>query len=71
MTSRLATRQRNRSSLRPGRRAPPRRTPTAAYGDVATLAVSWRRTLAAENKSPATLDTYLRTVRLFTEFLDA
>lgn len=70
MTSRLATRQRNRFSLRPGRRAPPRRTPSVAYGDVATLAVSWRRTLAAENKSPATLDTYLRTVRLFTEFLD-
>ncbi len=29
------------------------------------------RELAAENKSPATLDTYLRTVRLFVEFLDA
>ena len=42
-----------------------------AFGDVATLAASWRRTLAAESKSPATLDTYLRTVRLFVEFLDA
>ena len=49
----------------------PHLNPPTAYGDVATLAVSWRRTLAAENKSPATLDTYLRTVRLFVEFLDA
>ena len=31
----------------------------------------WRRTLAAENKTPATLDTYLRTVRLFAQFLEA
>ena len=32
--------------------------------------MSWRRALAAESKSPATLDTYLRTVRLFVEFLE-
>ena len=32
--------------------------------------MSWRRTLAAENRSPATLDTYLRTVRLFVQVLD-
>ena len=50
-------------------RAPARRPPPA-YGDVANLAISWRRTLAAENKSPATLDTYLRTVRLFLRFLE-
>ena len=31
----------------------------------------WRRTLAAENKTPAPLDTYLRTVRLFAQFLEA
>ena len=31
----------------------------------------WRWTLAAENKSPATLDTYLRTVRLFVPSLAA
>ena len=30
----------------------------------------WRRTLAAESKSPAMLDTCLRTVRLFVEFLE-
>ena len=71
MASRPATPRRTRSRAHPGRRAPPRRPPAAAYGDVATLAVSWRRTLAAENKSPATLDTYLRTVRLFVDFLDA
>ena len=71
MAARPATGRRPRSPARPRRRPPPRRTPATAYGDVATLAVSWRRTLAAENKSPATLDTYLRTVRLFVEFLDA
>ncbi len=61
-------RSRIRTNPRPGRRVPARRPPTA-YGDVANLALSWRRTLAAENKSPATLDTYLRTVRLFVQFL--
>ena len=30
-----------------------------------------RRTLTAENKPPATLDTDLRTVRLFVQFLEA
>ena len=63
-------RPRIRTNPRPGRRAPARRPPTA-YGDVANLALSWRRTLAAENKSPATLETYLRTVRLFVQFLAA
>lgn len=63
----LQTRYRPAQSphARPRRRAPPRRTPVTAYGDVATLGVSWRRTLAAESQLPATLDTYLRTVRLF------
>ena len=44
--------------LAPDRRAGMRRAPPpSAYGDVANLAISWRRTLAAESKSPATLDT--------------
>ena len=62
-------RPRIRTSPRRRSRAPARRPPPA-YGDVANLAISWRRTLAAENKSPATLDTYLRTVRLFLRFLE-
>ena len=60
-----------RTISRPGRRVLPRRTPPSPYGDVANLAASWRRTLAAENKPPSTLDTYLRSVRQFMEFLDA
>ena len=63
-----SARSQTRTNPRPARR-PPAGRPPRGYGDVTTLALSWRRTLAAENKSPATLDTYLRTVRLFVQFL--
>ncbi len=45
--------------------------PVTSYGDLDVLAVSWQRALAAENKSPATIETYARSLRLFTEFVDA
>jgi site-specific recombinase XerD len=37
--------------------------------DLATLAISWRRALRAQNKSPRTIVGYLEGVRLFEDFL--
>jgi integrase len=43
--------------------------PGSSLGLISTLAVSWRRSLRAQNKSPKTIVGYLEGVRLFDDFL--
>ena len=59
------------ATIRRANRRADGQTPASSYGDLSVLAVSWQRALAAENKSPATIETYGRSLRLFTGFLDA
>lgn len=42
----------------------------ATLGELGTLAISWRRTLRAQNKSPRTIVGYLEGVRFFDEYLE-
>lgn len=43
----------------------------ASVGAISTLAISWRRALRAQNKSPRTIVVYLEGVRLLDQYLAA